>query len=108
MDVAGRSATQSSLNSRTEIRDDVAEQVRGHDDVKTRRVIDHMHYRCVDVQSVRRYVRILARDLAQHSAPDLLRSDRVRFVDQSEMLALVARARQLECVTNHALHAEPR
>ena len=106
MDVPRRRRPQATGERRAEIREDVAEEVRRHDDVELFRPLDHPHRCGVHVHRVATDVRELRAELVEQVAPDLLHRDRVGLVDERDVLG--AALRELERVAEDPLDARTR
>ena len=83
------------------VREDVAEQVAGHDDVELLRVLHELHRGVVDVHVGQRDVRIVGGEPRDRLAPEDARVEHVRLVDGRQ--ALAALARRLEAHPRDAL-----
>ena len=70
IEVRARREPEAAGDRGAEVGQDVAEQVRGDDDVEVSRPADQIHARGVDEQRLGADVRILARDLGEHAVPE--------------------------------------
>jgi hypothetical protein len=95
-------------NPAPKIGNDVAEQVRGHDDAELFGAHDHLHAAVVDNQFVAGDVRILRGDFARDFQEQAgRRLQNVRLVHNADFLAPAA-PRQLERIAHDAIGAAPR
>src|SRR6185312_892527 len=102
--VGARRQTESADEHRCEIRQDVAEQVAGDDDLKRLRRANQIHRHGVDVPRVALNAGILAADLLEHAPPQMMGLNRVGFVGHRHVrFAVVVGPR--EGVADDALHA---
>ncbi len=95
-----------SLNRGSEVGDDVAEHVVGHDHVETARVFDHPETRRVDVGVGGGHLRVFLGHGLEYPCPEVpCIGEDVRLPAHGQMTA-GSRPRQFECVPDTALHAE--
>ena len=90
----GREHAERAGEHRRLVREDVAEEVLGDDDVECRRPGGEEHRRGIDKAVLQLHIGILCADLGHHLAPESTRGEDIRLVDRGESLA--ARSRQLE------------
>ena len=107
VDVSRRCRPESPGERGTEVREDVAEQIRRDHDVELLGLQDHPHRGGVDVHRIAPHVGELLADLLEDVAPDLLDRNGVRLVDQGDVLLPVLH-RELEGVVDDPLNAWPR
>ena len=96
MEVAAGGDPHAALQHGSQVRHDVAEQVRRDGDVEPLGVLHHPHARRIHIGVVGLDVGVLPRDLFEGARPDVVGADGVRLVDERDLLAGVARARRLE------------
>src|SRR5207244_5527304 len=72
MNVSRRCKAKPACKLRTQVTDDVAEEVAGHDDVELARVAHDFHRQRVNVQVVRIDIRILPADLLKNPLPEVM------------------------------------
>jgi len=103
MEVARGGDTEAALDHGRQVGEDVAEHVAGDDRVEPLGVLDAPHGRGVDVGMLARDVRVLPPHLLERAGPEVHRAHGVRLVHQRQLLRLVAPAREIEGVADHAL-----
>ncbi|MNS68679.1 hypothetical protein D3C72_1019640 [compost metagenome] len=84
------------------VRQDVAEQVAGHDDIELARVAHQLHGGVVDIHVRQLHVRILARHFNDDVAPELGRLQHIGLVHAAQLL--VALAGRFEADARNAAH----
>ena len=104
MNVSRRCKAKPACKLRTQVTDDVAEEVAGHDDVELARVAHDFHRQRVNVQVVRIDIRILPADLLKNPLPEVMgESHCVGFVAHADPLQAVL-ARVFKGKADDALH----
>src|SRR5262245_32565727 len=103
--IARRRHAEPALQRRAQIRDDVAEQIVGDDDLELRGVLHHQQREPVDVEMARLDVGIPRRDFLEHALPERVTvGHRVALVGHAHLPPPVG-MRKLKRVRDDAVHA---
>src|SRR5262245_12652182 len=108
IEIGTRGETEAPGDDRAEVRQDVTEQIRGHDYIEALGPANQIHACRVDQQRFRADLRVLPADFGKDSIPEGHAEPlRVRFCNRSQQLLLVALARELKCKADHPFSPVP-
>jgi hypothetical protein len=106
VDVAAGSEPKPALDHGAEVGDDVAEHVRGDDDVEPLGVLDEPHRDGVDEVELRRDVRVAGGNVREDVPPEAVDvGEDVRFVDRSDLFLPLCG--KVESVSDRPLRTRP-